>query len=275
MMDGEIKIEFLDDDAMPAEAAPLITVVEKLTSAIDELKALSQTVRATARMSAFGPDALCNIYYDDEIYPVALPFADYDRYQMRLAETRQPPDDVLLRQLRDLVPTLAGRGLVDVGGYTGLGAVMLARLLGAGRLHVFEPQKVMWQALNATIAANGLAGITHVSRDVIGTEGEAATISATRPDRLSGTNYLRREGGPLTCRSLDALELGDVGLVNIEFNDSKFHVLKGMVGLIERCKPIIIADLSGRDAVEMDEFLKGFNYVMSRAGRHSAIFLPG
>lgn len=226
------------------------------------------------RHSFSGPDNLCPVYFEDEIYPVSLPFADFEAYQIRLAETRQPVDPVLLRQLIDFVPSLEGKALIDVGSFTGLQASILARILVPHSVYLFEPQKVMAAAIRKTIEANGLSETAVFSQDVIGEDGQAIHIGATRPDRLADTSYLRRATGSMTARSIDSLGLSDVGLVNLDYNDSKIPALRGMAATIEASRPVIVVDLGGRDIKEIDAFLSERGYTMQRAGRYSAIFLP-
>lgn len=250
-------------------------VARRLEATTLELRGLLSVMRATTRMNGFSQGGFCPIYFDDDIYPVALPFADFDNAQMRLAETRQPLDALLLRQLFDFVPHLQGRVMVDIGGFTGQFAAIVARRLRPSHLHVFEPQKVMADALALTLDANGLTDTMTFHRDVVGETGTEMLIGATRPDRLSDTTYLRREGGPLTAVALDDLGLTDVGLIALDFADSKIPALRGMLRTIATSLPVIVTDLSGRDIREIEPFLAQQSYVMQRAGRNAAIFLPG
>ncbi|MDF3606913.1 hypothetical protein PE067_12705 [Paracoccus sp. DMF-8] len=181
---------------------------------------------------------------------------------------------MLFVQLFDLLPDLNGRALLDVGSYTGLSGLVMHRFLAPSKLHLVEPQKVMQDPLRRTIKAN-LKTSQVVLHDCIIDDGTSAmTRASSRPDRLSEATYLRRDGGKLQSATIDGLGIKNLGLIHLDTPGQKIYALRGAEKVLENDRPIVVANLAGRDIAEQREFMEARNYEYVRAGKHAAIFLP-
>lgn len=239
-----------------------------------KLAAAANSLQLAARISSLPADRFASVYYNDKIYNIRLNLVEFCPYQQQILMRRQPLDSVLLLQLFDLLPNLKGKGLIDVGGYTGLQSLVIADQLDASYMHVFEPQKVALSGLKATLEASEFGQRSTVYDVVIDEEDQILAIANARPDRLSRASFIHREGGAYKARSLDSLDLSDIGLLHVDFQASKINLLRGATNLISQQKPVIVMDLSGRDIAEIDIFLENFDYISIRSGGNYSIFLP-
>ncbi len=254
----------------PAQPTP-----EELTERLlNEARRLITSLQAAGRLNAIRPDGTVPVFYADEAFDIALPYSDIDSTQMQMLARRTAIDDTLMQQILDMVPSLKGRKLLDIGSYTGATAMMLHRFLTPDETHMFEPQNLMQDALATTIAKNPDTDNVTLHQTVIDGDGASITRNASRPERLAEVGYLRREGGPITARSIDSLGLDNIGMIHMDFGNTKLYALEGAKQTIERDRPVVIVDLAGRDANEIRDFFEPFDYENQRVGRHAMMFLP-
>lgn len=254
---------------------PAQTPIEEATHrAIGEARRILASLQAAARLHALRPDGTVPVFYADEVFSIALPWSDIELVQMQMLGRRTATDDTLMQQILDLVPSLEGRTLLDVGSYTGATAMMLHRFLKPAHTHMFEPQNLMQEALTTTIATNpGTENVT-LHQTVIDEDVQPVVRNATRPDRLAEAAYLRREGGPLMAQSIDSYGFDNVGMIHMDFNNTKINALNGAKETIEAQRPVVIMDLAGRDTDEIRAFFEPFDYEFQRAGRHAMMMFP-
>ena len=261
-----------EPDGLGVDGSASVSVFAALLA---EARAVVGEMRLAAKLGEMTPPGLCPIFYRDTVIKAALPWANADSLQRRLLATHAPLDDLLLTQVIDLVPSLAGAALVDVGSFTGSTAFFLRAFQKPAVTHLFEPQAIMQEALNAAIASNDPSlGPVILHRDVIDEEGQTVEIGSTTPSRLHQTRYLRREGGPIRARGLDALDLGRIGLLNLDFPNDKVPALRGGLATIARDRPVILMDLAARDIGDVRELLLPLGYRDIRIGRNSTLFFP-
>lgn len=216
----------------------------------------------------------CAVFFDDEVFDIALPYAAFDAYQFKIASRHSAPDPLLFTQLLDLIPTMTDKSIIDVGSFTGLSGLILRRFLLPKNLIMIEPQRVCQSHLARTIAANPEGCDVTLLPHVIDEEGSTIARGLTRADRLSETVYLRRGEGMLNATSIDSIAPKDVGLINIDIPGQKIYALRGAALTLETYRPVVIVNLTGRDAPEIQEYMKTQDYEFARAGSHSAFLLP-
>jgi len=157
-------------------------------------------------------------------------------------------------ELQLLLVLLRFPGLViEVGSNMGIFTVPLAaELARQGReLLALEPQPVIFQQLCANLALNGLMNVKALPY-ACGQENGAVRFAI--PDYRAGGNFGSMEmhvaqlPAPLAalrsetvqCISLDELVgSAEVGLIKIDVEGFELNVLKGCVGALERCKPVL------------------------------------
>lgn len=260
--------------AAPAPVSVLDETFDKITRQLLETQKAMTSLQNGARFATLRPDGTAPVFYQDEAYHIALPWGDVDQHQMHLLARHAPHDDVFLRQVIDLVPSLEGRILVEVGAYTGLTALILHRTLTPDHTIMFEPQKIMKAALETTIAVNGLEKDMTLRTEVIDEEGAEMVLGAAAAHRLTETRYLRRAGGPIIARSIDALKLKKVGFLSFDYPNDKLEAVRGAMETIERDRPFVCIDLSSRDHTEIQEMLAPHGYQHNGVGNHRMLFLP-
>ena len=219
-------------------------------------------------------DGTVPVLFRDTIVNIALPFADFDRYQMTMLTSRKPAEDSFLAQLTDLIPSLKGFNIIDVGSFTGSTGIFLHKLLEAKKTHLFEPQKVMQDALKATINANPDIKGLELHNDVIDEDGHDILLGTTRNEKLSETKYIRHDRGPLKSKSIDSFKFTKVGLINMDFSAPKIYALRGAEKTIAKHRPILCIDRSARDIDETKEFLEPFDYKFVPTNGMMMIYLP-
>jgi hypothetical protein len=247
--------------------APTMAVPEiaDLNVILSEMRGALREVAVSARVMALGPERIAPVFFRDSVIRTHVPYVDFDDGQRKLAMTARHDDELGFFQLaeHDIVP--AGRSLVVVGGYLGCSTVALARVVSPGPVHVFEPQECLQAPLRTTLDLNGLAA-AQVHRRVVTEDGAAMALGTQRPTRLAETVFVARAGGGYPATSLDAMDLGDVGLLHLCFNGSKIPALRGAVETIKRCSPVILCDKSGRDLAEIATFLGDLGYADQAVG---------
>jgi len=242
-----------------------------------ELGRTASAIAASTRFQAVQEDGTYPIFYRDHVVNLALPWANVDHMQMRILEEMRPPDLTLLSQVIDIISSLKGRTLVDVGSFTGCHAMFLRAFLKPSATHLIEPQNVMQDALKRTIKANNGKSKTspvHLHQEIIDEDGKEMMINLVSPNKLAHTAYLSREGADLRARSIDSFKFGKVGLLILDYPNDKIHALRGAVKTIEKHRPVVLIDSSSRDVLEYREFMTERNYSMSHFGRAMSAFLP-
>lgn len=256
---------------MPEDQETMLQVEQLLKKATSLLASLETQVRLLSR----GPQGTYPLFHDDDMIEVSLPFAAFETTQMLMATRRNLPDPVLLRMLVDLMPSLEGHSIVEVGAFSGALSLFLHKLLNASATHLIEPQRSLIEGLRTTIeAAGGVEAGLHMHDFVIGARGQAMAIAATRPEKLAESYYVRREGGPLTATALDDLVLGSVKLMILDYAGPKVDAINGALTTIQTCRPVVCVDQSGRDTTELREIFGRFEYNDTPVGKRHFCFVP-
>lgn len=263
----------MSDDVDTSEDAPVANHKqweEMLVQARRLLSALEQQVN----LQSNDVNGTCPVFYGDEVFHIALPWASFDNMQMRLASRHAPIDGILFKQLFDLIPTLKGKAIIDIGAYSGLMGLVLRRYMRPEYLHMIEPQGVMQEPLRKSIEADPDGSDIGLSQVIIDDATSQMVRAESRPDRLSEVNYLRREGGNLAATTIDALGIERVGLLNLDIPGQKIYAIRSAAQTIERSRPAILTNLTGRDISEINAHLSALGYEGVRIGGHSMLFLP-
>ncbi|WP_424974892.1 hypothetical protein [Dinoroseobacter sp. S124A] len=235
-----------------------------LNAVLAEMRATLREVAVSARLSAMGPERVGSVFFRDRVIKAHLPYADFDEGQKRLAMTARHEDELSFFQLaeHDIVPP--GRSLVVVGGYVGVSTVALAQIASPGPIHVFEPQTCLQEPLEKTLALNGLSAQIH--RSVVTEDGARMALGTQKSARLGETIFVARAKGDYPATTLDAEDLGAVGLLHLCFNGSKIPALRGALETIQRDSPVILCDKTGRDLKEIADLLGGLGYEHQAVG---------
>lgn len=150
-----------------------------------------------------------------------------------------------------------GDTVIDVGANVGTVALALARTVGpAGRVLAFEPQRLVFQALCATLTMNGL---THVEarRQAVGRVAGVIRIPAVDPTVEQNLGSVRIEridddpngqGDLVPLVTIDELSLSACALVKIDAEGMDYDVLLGAAQTIARTRPVLYFEGHAGDA---------------------------
>jgi FkbM family methyltransferase len=171
-----------------------------------------------------------------------------------------------------------GDVFVDIGANIGHHAILAARCVGPeGRVFAFEPSSVNVKALALNKILNQADHLTIYPFALSDTEGllslmKIVSIASTRALEAPDLEYLNDVDVVYATR-LDALlsSTPRVDVIKCDIDGHDYRAMKGATGLIERFRPVIVAELnpntlpgcSGCDADEYMRFLLGFGYSMS------------
>ncbi len=139
-----------------------------------------------------------------------------------------------------------GDTAVDVGANLGTVTVPLALRVGpTGRVFAFEPQRMVYQCLSATLALNGIGNVEAFRLGVGAKEGTARLALPRGGQKMNlGAARLVREGAGEAVRviALDSLALRSCALIKIDVEGMEAAVLAGAGDTVARTRPAIYAE---------------------------------
>lgn len=148
-----------------------------------------------------------------------------------------------------------GQTVLDVGANMGSHTLAFCNFVGpTGWVHAFEPQRIMYQAMVATVAMNCWAN-AHCHMKLVGAEEGSMrlpSISYERPSnfgmlsmtpgrgRANTLTYLDDEAGEVVeMITLDSLKLPACHLIKIDVEGMEIDVLRGATETIKAHRPLI------------------------------------
>lgn len=157
-----------------------------------------------------------------------------------------------------------GQTVLDVGANMGSHTLAFCNFVGpTGRVHAFEPQRIMYQAMVASVAMNSWTNV-HSHMKLVGAETGSMrlpSVSYERPsnfgmlslapdrERAKTLTYLDDEPGEeVEMITLDSLKLPACHLIKIDVEGMEIDVLRGATETIRTHRPLIYMECQ-RDAV--------------------------
>jgi FkbM family methyltransferase len=132
----------------------------------------------------------------------------------------------------------ANKSFLDIGAHTGTYSLSLSRF--CKNVYCFEPQRMTYYALCGSVALSnlqnviclnyGLGSEQQVGRNIlniVSNDGGGSTLHKTNME------ILREE--EIEIRTLDSLELNDVGFIKMDVEDNELSVLLGSEQTLKRC----------------------------------------
>ncbi|MGK8436045.1 FkbM family methyltransferase [Ectopseudomonas hydrolytica] len=177
---------------------------------------------------------------DGASYSIYLPDAESDYIQGRIAKDQQPYE---LEMLRDMAARLQPDDLVlDVGANIGNHTLYLASVAGC-RVHAFEPNKHLCDALMQSVELNGQR-----DRVVVHQVGVAASQGVARFSHLDPANLGAQSLEQVQDVDEDSIQLVSldqmqwpypVRMIKVDVEGMESDVIKGAQQLIQRDKPTL------------------------------------
>lgn len=183
---------------------------------------------------------------------------------MKLEQGLWWPDDVglkwqhSLRHVRSIEWAIAAcsqrRTAVQAGGNIGLWPRRLAEKFD--RVYTFEPEPISRACLERNVHANVV-----VSGAALGAEPGSCAVA-----RKSLGSHKVCDGDTVPVVPIDALNLADLDLLQLDIEGYEWHALMGAIATITRCHPLIQVELRnftehyGRSDAEVRELLRSLGY---------------
>lgn len=160
-----------------------------------------------------------------------------------------------------------GSFIVEVGANIGAHTVELSRLAGPdGEVHVFEPQRIVFQTLCANLALNQCTNV-HAWQAAVGAE--PATIMVPAPDPSIRANFggvsIRNvsAGEPVQLITLDSFDFPACHFLKVDVEGMEPEVVKGARKTIETYRPLMYLE-NDRDerSEELLSLVLGMEYAV-------------
>ena len=176
---------------------------------------------------------------------MALPHAEHDYIQQRLARTQEPYELEMLEAMRDrLAP---GDLVLDVGANIGNHSLYLAVVAGC-RVVAFEPNAELVDGLRESITANGLEATIEVRQVGVGSVAAFGVLDDLNPANLGAQSVaVTHEGGDFAVVTLDDEHFGgSVAALKIDVEGAELDVLRGAEALVARDRPLLFVECGDR-----------------------------
>ncbi|MEI6559303.1 MAG: FkbM family methyltransferase [Rhodospirillaceae bacterium] len=182
---------------------------------------------------------------------------------------------------------LAGLGanltFIDVGANFGTFSLALAPRVGpAGRVHAFEPQRILFNMLAGTIALNSVTNV-HCHHLAVGDregEIEVPQFDYHRPLNFGSVEFGPRQREPLSqergndparletvgLTTLDRFAFPRVDLIKIDAEGMEHQVLSGAALTIERCRPVLFVEHTKAGTEALRHRLQCLTYQVHECG---------
>ena len=151
-----------------------------------------------------------------------------------------------------------GQTVIDAGANIGSFTVYFAQAVGReGRVHAFEPQRVIYHMLCANIALNRLHNVASHFGAVGAEPGEITVppVDYGKTDNFGGLSLTREgEGEAVPVLTIDGLGLERCDLIKIDVQGMEGEVLTGAAATIARFQPLLYVE---NDLKEKSEALIG------------------
>lgn len=136
--------------------------------------------------------------------------------------------------------------VVEVGANIGAHTVHLAQLVGpGGRVHAYEPQRVIFQLLCANVALNGLFNV-HAHQAGVGASAGQLHVPPTDYAAVNNFGGLSLSSDPngeaVPVVALDTLALSSLRLLKIDVEGMEYEVLSGARQLIATHSPLLYVE---------------------------------
>ncbi len=169
--------------------------------------------------------------------------------------------------------------VVDIGANIGTYTLRLAAAAGPrGRVHCFEPQRILCNMIAGSTVLNGLTNVICHTMAVGAREGalEVPQFDYHRPlnfgsvefgpeqreplDQPRGHDPARREFVPVT--TLDRFGFSRLDLVKIDAEGMEAEVLEGATETLKRCRPVVYVEFTKSDQAALKTRLQGLGYTL-------------
>jgi len=167
------------------------------------------------------------------------------------------------REELDLIARqFSGGTYVDIGANVGNHAVYAGALLGAEKMHVFEPNPEAFRVLEVNIALNGLNPVTTIHPVALSdAEGSASMTFMTNnlgAARLQGGES--GDGNVRLARGDDILAGEQVDFIKIDVEGHELKVLAGLENVLRGQRPAVFVEVEDENIAAAQALMAEYNY---------------
>jgi len=158
-----------------------------------------------------------------------------------------------------------GDTVIEAGSNLGSHTLALGAAVGPnGRVHAFEPQRLINELLTWNVTANGLDQVT-VHRAAVGSApGELLVpeVDYNRVGNFGAISLTAGSGGDsVPVITVDGMALPHLRLLKADVEGMELEVLRGAVETIRRCRPILYLENDRKDlSVTLIDFVRSLGY---------------
>jgi len=140
---------------------------------------------------------------------------------------------------------------LDIGGFDGDTTELFFNNTNISSSHIFEPSKI-----NLQNAKNRLKDFDSVTYHNFGLSNKSQSLRFS--DGQGSSSKISNSGDLIEFRSLDSLNLSNVGILKIDVEGHDLQVLKGAYNTLIKHKPLIMVAIyhSGNDFIDIYKYLK-------------------
>ena len=177
-------------------------------------------------------------------YRIALPHADTDYIQGRIAKERVPYEQAMLEEMAGRVQP--GDLVLDIGANVGNHTLYLACVCGC-EVESFEPNASLAGAMEESIRINNLEAKVRVHPIALGREDGSGGFEKSIEENLGAQRILTGEG-TIAVRRLDGMHFGKrVAAIKIDVEGMEADVILGGEALIRKDHPLLYVECSSAD----------------------------
>jgi FkbM family methyltransferase len=209
----------------------------------------------------------------------------YDDYQSNpLFKTGRPSDHdeiVMLGKILNFLGT--DLTVLDVGANIGTYSLALAQVVGPhGKIHAFEPQRLIFNLLVGTVAINSLQNAYCYNIALSDREGriEIPQFDYNQPMNFGSVEFAPEQSEQLPqtrghdpakidfvpLKTIDSFEFPSVNLIKIDAEGMEPMVIQGAAQTIRRCRPIMYVEYMKCDREALQQTITQFDYAVNIVG---------
>ena len=178
--------------------------------------------------------------------------------------------------------------MLDIGAHTGTYAISLAD--NCEQVFAFEPQKMTYYALCGSVALSNLKNITCLNiglgsaeqvgiKDlfIVSNDGGGSTVISNYDSNNSNTQQQVLATEQITIKTLDSLNLNNIGFIKMDVEDNELNVLKGSLDTLKNSNyPKILFESNKTNNITSNElfnYLKDLQYNIIQISGFTNMFL--
>ena len=160
-----------------------------------------------------------------------------------------------------------GDTVIEVGANIGAHTQLFSNLVGnKGKVLAFEPQRIVFQTLNANIALNSMTNV-FTYQNALGKEEKTLFIPPINYENIGNFGGISidgfKEGEPIKQVPLDDFkeQIQSLKLIKIDVEGMESEVIKGSQKIIEKFKPLLYIENDRQEkSQELIELIQSLNY---------------